>query len=128
MKLNEFIDEDKPREKMSRFGVEYLSDSELLSILLRTGTKKESVNELSSRILKEYKSLKNLSEASLNNLCSIDGIKESKATIILAAFEIGKRAFKNDNKKLKLRNTFDIFNHYKDEFINVKQEKFYVLF
>ena len=58
MKINELIKEEKPREKLKRLGVKYLSDSELLSIILRTGNKNEAVNELSSRVLKEIGGVK----------------------------------------------------------------------
>ena len=128
MKLKDYIEEDKPREKLEKLGSENLSDSELLSILLRVGSKSESVNELSTRILKENDGLKGLSELSLEKLCEVEGIKKSKATTILAAFEIGKRLASNRPKKLKLRNSDEIFAYYKNEFIGAKQEKFYALY
>ena len=58
MKIKDMLNEEKPREKLSRLGVESLSDSELLSIILRTGNKNESVNELSTRYLKVLEELK----------------------------------------------------------------------
>ncbi len=128
MKLKDYIEEDKPREKLEKLGSKNLSDSELLSILLRVGSKNESVNELSTRILKENDGLKGLSELSLEKLCSIEGIKKSKATTILAAFEIGKRSIENKPKKLKLKNSDEIFTYYRNDFIGAKQEKFYALY
>ena len=104
----------------------FLSDCELLQILLRCGTKNESVNELSNKLLKEAGSLKNLSEFGYHKLSNIKGIKESKACLLLSAFEIAKRINSSDNK-FKLINSRDIYDFFKDEFINVKQEVFYVL-
>lgn len=127
MKLSEYLNEDKPREKLKEKGVKSLSDSELLCILLRTGNKNESVNELSSRILKESGGLKRLSEMSQHKLSLIKGVKDSKASIILAAFELGKRCLNFGREKLKMNNTYDIFNYFKNDFINEKQEHFYVL-
>ena len=127
MKLKEYIKEDKPREKLEKIGVENLSDSELLCILLRTGNKNESVNELSNRILKESNGLINLMNMSLHRLTSIKGIKLSKASILLSALEIGKRSLNYNREKLKMNNTLDIFNYFKNDFINERKEHFYVL-
>lgn len=127
MKLKDYINEEKPREKLKSNGVKNLSDSEILSILLRTGTKKESVNELSTRLLKEAGSLKVLCEMSYNRLCEIEGIKSSKASTILAAVELSKRAQKEYNSKIKFNNSLDIFNYYRNDFIGEKQEHFYIL-
>ncbi len=127
MKFKEIIQEEKPREKLKRQGVESLSDSELLSILLRTGSKNESVDELSTRILKEIGGLNKLSNMSLNMLIKIKGIKLSKASTILTALELSKRIHDKENKNIKLNSTTKIFNYYKNEFKNMKQEKFYVL-
>ena len=125
MKLKDYLDEDKPREKLIKYGSSFLSDSELLCILLRTGTKSKSVNELSSELLKKYDGFPNMVELSFNEIIKNNGIK-SKAATLLAAFEIAKRIDNNTNK-IKLTNSIDIFNKYKNEFKNEKQEKFYVL-
>ncbi len=127
MKLKERLEYDKPREKLSNFGVSTLTDSELLAILLRTGSKNESVMDLSTRILKEIGGLNNLSQMSLSMLLKIKGIKLSKASIIMSAFELGKRVHKKTEKKLKLNSTEEIFNYYRYEFTNAKQESFHIL-
>lgn len=126
MKYKDKLDEEKPREKLRLYGVEYLSDTELLSILLRTGNKDNSVEELSNNILKTIGGLSNLKNIGLNTLTNIKGVKTSKASTILASLELGKRVYKTTNK-LKLNNTIDIFNAYRYDFTNVKQEKFFVL-
>lgn len=127
MKLKEIIDNEKPREKLEKYGVENLTDSELLSIILRTGNKKESVNELSTRILKEIGSLSKLNSLTLSSLTKLDGIKLSKASTILASFEMGRRVFNRTEEKIKLNNTTKIFDYYKNEFKGATQERFYIL-
>ncbi len=127
MKFKEIIENEKPREKLKSLGVENLTDSELLAILLRTGNKDESVLELSMRLLKEASSLNKLSTMSINNLSKIKGIKLSKASIIVAAFELGRRSLKNIDKKVQLNNSEKIYNYFKNDFKNEKQEKFYVI-
>lgn len=126
MKLKELISEDKPREKLLKKGVEYLTDSELLAIILRTGNKSESVTELSNRILKRIGGVKNLKNMTINTLTQIEGIKLGKASSILASFELAKRALKND-EPIKFKNTIDMYNYIKNDFLYELQEKFIIL-
>ena len=126
MKLKELINEDKPREKLLKKGAEYLTDSELLAIILRTGNKSESVTELSNRILKSIGGVKNLKNMTINTLTQIEGIKLGKASSILASFELAKRALKN-NEPIKFKNTIDMYNYIKNDFLYELQEKFIIL-
>lgn len=126
MKLKELISEDKPREKLLKKGAEYLTDSELLAIILRTGNKSESVIELSNRILKRIGGVKNLKNMTINTLTQIEGIKLGKASSILASFELAKRALKND-EPIKFKNTIDMYNYIKNDFLYELQEKFIIL-
>lgn len=126
MKLKELISEDKPREKLLKKGAEYLTDSELLAIILRTGNKSESVTELSNRILKRIGGVKNLKNMTINTLTKIEGIKLGKASSILASFELAKRALKND-EPIKFKNTIDMYNYIKNDFLYELQEKFIIL-
>ena len=126
MKLKELISEDKPSEKLLKKGAEYLTDSELLAIILRTGNKSESVNELSNRILKRIGGVKNLKNMTINTLTQIEGIKLGKASSILASFELAKRALKND-VPIKFKNTIDMYNYIKNDFLYELQEKFIIL-
>lgn len=126
MKLKDVIDEEKPREKLRRLGPKGLSDSELLSIILRTGNKDESVNELSNKILKEIGGVKGLKEMTLNSLMKVKGIKLSKASIIIASFELAKRG-SFAYTKVKFRNVEDMYNYVKLDYIDFTQEKFIIL-
>ena len=126
MKLKELINEDKQREKLLKKGAEYLTDSELLAIILRTGNKSESVTELSNRILKRIGGVKNLKNMTINTLTKIEGIKLGKALSILASFELAKRALKND-EHIKFKNTIDMYNYIKNDFLYELQEKFIIL-
>lgn len=126
MKLKELISEDKPREKLFKKGAEYLTDSELLANILRTGNKSESVTELSNRILKRIGGVKNLKNMTINTLTQIEGIKLGKASSILASFELAKRALKND-EPIKFKNTIDMYNYIKNDFLYELQEKFIIL-
>ncbi len=78
--------EERPRERLIKNGAAALSDSELLAIILRTGSRQENVINLSQRLLSEY-NLKQLSTINIAQLMSVHGIKESKAAQIAACFE-----------------------------------------
>ncbi len=81
---------DKPREKLIREGFDSLTDYELLAIILSTGTKDKSVIDLSKEILEIF-SYEELLEIEVNELIDIRGIKEAKATRVVAALQLGKR-------------------------------------
>ncbi len=83
--------DDRPREKLYKYGAESLSDSELLAILLRTGSKNFSVIELAQNLIKENNNLVGLVNKSVDELVKIKGIGKDKAVTLLAAFEIAKR-------------------------------------
>ncbi|RLQ98058.1 RadC family protein [Falsibacillus albus] len=89
--IRDYPQEERPRERLAFNGAKSLSNQELLAILLRTGTKSESVVHLSNRVLKHFDGLRLLKDASLEELTSIKGIGEAKAIQILAAIEMGTR-------------------------------------
>ncbi len=121
--------DEQPREKALKYGFSSLSDAELLAILLRTGTKELNVKELALEILKEMNNLNGLQNSRISKLSSIKGVGKVKAITILAALELGKRFNKENNfKALKIRETKDVYNAYKDELENDVQEKFMAVF
>jgi DNA repair protein RadC len=83
---------ERPRERLIHHGANALSNAELLAIILRTGTAQENVLHLAERILARYQGLQGLSQTSPEELQQVAGLGEAKATQILAALEIGKRA------------------------------------
>lgn len=83
--------EDRPRERLERYGAENLSNLELLAILLRVGTAKLSVLHLAEMLLARFNNLTTLSRASITELSEIRGMGLSKAVQLLAAFELGRR-------------------------------------
>lgn len=85
-------EEDRPQEKLLKFGPNTLSNSELIAVILRTGTKEENVVMLSQRILKEdEKGLRNIAEGSIEKFKSYKGISDVKAAKLMAVAEISKR-------------------------------------
>lgn len=126
--IKDIPESERPRERLKAVGVNNISDRELVAIILKSGTKEKSVNDLSIELLKKYK-LGELKDISLQELTSIKGIGEVKAIELLASIELGKRIFLNKNISYKkLDNPEKIFKHTKYLFHNLKQEYFYCLY
>lgn len=93
---------DRPREKANRYGIENLSDTELLAILLGQGYQGSNAIELSTTLLNKYGGLNHLSEVSIKELKKNKGIKDAKALILATVFEIHYRllskAAENNNE------------------------------
>ena len=90
--INQWAEEDRPREKMMLHGVSALSNAELLAILIGSGNTEDSAVELMRKVLAEYhNNLAELGKASIDELCRFKGIGPAKAIAILAASELGKR-------------------------------------
>ncbi|WP_279287311.1 RadC family protein [Peptostreptococcus russellii] len=120
--------DEMPREKMMSKGVKYLSNSELLAILIRTGNKKYNALELSSMIIKKSENgIRSLHEMSIDELCNIDGVGPSKATIIKAALELGNRVSNYIPEKYKIKNPWDIYIYYMEEMRYMKKEVFKIV-
>lgn len=99
MKIKDLPKIERPREKLIAKGAENLKDSELLAILLRTGTIGKNVIEIASQILSRY-SKKRLLQMTYQDLSKISGIDSAKATTLLAAFELSKRALEVNDTNL----------------------------
>ena len=82
---------ERPRERMQKYGAEALSTAELIAVLIRSGTRGESVLLTAQKLLSNFGNLQNIASASLEELSRIKGIGLSKATQIKAAFELGRR-------------------------------------
>lgn len=96
-------------------GEKSLSNSELLAILLRTGTRNKNAIELAHYIInKDAQGIRYLHEMTIQELCEIDGIGISKATQIKAALELGIRVASFKPTKYKVKNPWDIYKYYMD--------------
>lgn len=92
LKISDWSEADRPREKLRDKGAETLSDAELLAILIGSGSTKESAVALMQRILSACdNNLNTLGKMSLHELMQYNGIGEAKAITIIAACELGKR-------------------------------------
>ena len=129
LRMREVHEADRPRERFLRQGPESLSNQELLAILLRTGTKNESVLTLANRILVQFEKLHALKHATVEEMMEIKGVGEAKAIQILAAIELGKRlAQKELDNKFTIRSPEDAANYLIPELAPLQQEHFVALY
>jgi DNA repair protein RadC len=98
LKVKELPSEERPREKALAFGIDSLSNRELLAIILKTGCKNISVLEIADEILRVSGGISNLGKIELNELIRIKGIKEVKAIELIASLEFAKRVSYGDSK------------------------------
>ena len=121
--------EERPRERFIKYGVESLSNEELLSIILKTGTKDRSVKSLAMDLLNSIDNISELKNITVNKLLSIKGIGVVKAIEIISSIELGRRIY-IDKKVMKKRltNPHDIYLENKYLFLDKKQEYFYCLY
>ncbi len=91
LRINELPASERPRERLKESGPASLSNSELLAIILRTGTAAENVLGLASRLLSRFGGLVGLARASLGELCAERGVGQAKAAQLKAALELGRR-------------------------------------
>ena len=92
LNINQWAEEDRPREKMMALGAQALSDAELLAILVGSGSPQEDAVSLMKRILNDCNNnLNTLGKMTLRQLCEYNGVGPAKAITILAACELGKR-------------------------------------
>lgn len=110
MKIKDLSVELRPREKLIKYGTHNLANEELIAILIGSGIKGKSAIELANDIMKKY-NLREFSELSYENLVKIKGINISKATSILAAFEIAKRSLSFEFEDLILSNASDVYRY-----------------
>lgn len=129
IKMKDVPKEERPRERLLKYGESYLSNQELLAILLGSGTKNYTVMDLANRILMHFEGLKLLSEATIEELTAIRGIGKAKGVVILAAIELGKRIqqYKPDEKYV-VRSPEDGANFVMEEMRTLNQEHFVTLF
>lgn len=130
VKIKDLPINERPRERLINCGVENLSNEELLAIILKTGTKDTSVKVLASEILASVDNISDLQNKNYKQLLKTKGIGPSKATVLLAAIELGKRINNKVNNihNLKADNPNAIFEYYSSLLGRKKQEHFYAIY
>ena len=91
-RIHDIPENDRPRERLLRLGPQALSDAELIALFINTGTKGENALQIGQRILRDYKSLRDLSRLEPAVLRKIKALGPAKTALLAAAFELGRRS------------------------------------
>lgn len=128
--INQWAEDDRPREKFLLKGKSSLSDSELLAILIGSGSRNESAVQLCQRILaSSQNNLNLLGKLSIQQLMNFKGIGEAKAISIAAALELGRRRREEEVIELKkITSSKAVFDIMQPLIGELQHEEFWVLF
>lgn len=129
IKIRDVPKEDRPRERLLSLGANFLSNQELLAILLVSGTKSESVMDLANRVLMHFEGLRLLNDATIEELTAIKGIGSAKGVLLLAAIELGKRLHQyRPHERYVIRSPEDGADYVMEEMRHLNQEHFVALY
>ena len=133
--IKEMPEDERPQEKLIKFGPDYLSNAELLALIIRTGNRKgDSAINTATKVLRSLRTandsngLNSLKNANLSNLMQVDGIGEAKAAMILAAVQLGIRlAVSSNGTKIRVTSPSIAANYVLSEMSVLEQEHFRVM-
>lgn len=127
--IKDWAEEDQPREKLLKKGKQVLSDAELLAILIRVGSNKESALDLAKRLLANVENnLNELAKFEPKDFMKFHGIKTAKAVTIAAALELGRRRQLADIKERpQVRSSRDSYNLIAPILQDLPHEEFWIL-
>lgn len=127
--IRDYPEDERPRERLIQDGPQSLSNHELLAIMLRTGSKDESVLQLANRLLTTFEGLRLLKDASVDEMMSIKGIGSAKAVQIMAAVELGRRIHRLQYEdRYVIRSPEDAANYVMEDMRFLTQEHFVCLY
>ena len=119
--------EERPREKAIYYGIETLSNQELVAVILRTVNKEMSVLNLAQFLLDEIGGFQELKDIDYQRLIQIKGIKQAKAIELMACIELAKRMQSKQSIKNRIRQPKDAYAYIKNKLMFEKQEKVVLL-
>lgn len=128
MSMQNWPEQDRPRERLIRQGPQSLSDSELLAIFLRTGLPGKSAVDLAREIIHQFGSLQQLNQVTLTQWCSVPGLGEAKFAQFKACLEMASRCLNHQLQETSLLNRPDLLERFVRAQIGMSTvEKFLVI-
>ena len=119
---------ERPRERLLAYGPSSLNTYELLAIILRTGTKENSVIDVAKHFVNDLNSLSDLKDKTIDEMIKVKGIGKTKAIILKASIELGRRINENRMDKIQITSpkiVFDLLNY---DLRDLKQEVLIALY
>ena len=130
-RINEWPDDERPRERLLNFGAAGLSTAHLLAIILRTGSRDKSAVELARELMISFSSLQGIDDAAAAELTSIKGMGSAKSAQVKAAFELGRRLLQSEGNGAaanpSFKNSREVFEYFRPRFYGLKKERFICL-
>ncbi|MCD6277886.1 DNA repair protein RadC [candidate division WOR-3 bacterium] len=127
MKIKYWPENERPRERAKNYGIESLSNAELLAIIIGKGARDLSAVDLGRELLRRFKNLKGLGNAHIEDLKKIKGIKDAKALAISAVFELARRyQSSREERKWVLGSPEEVYDYYSPKLSHLSHEEFHV--
>jgi len=127
-KITRWPKKERPRERLLQHGPQYLTETELLGILLGKGTIKKTAIDLARELLERYESLQKLFSRAPSELTIVKGIGSAKAATLSAAFELSRRIrSQGETVKKSFKRSSDVANHYLPLVKDLRKEIFKIL-
>lgn len=129
LRILQWAEEDRPREKLMLQGRTSLTEAELIAILIGSGSRELSAVELSKQILAQNQNdLNQLAKLSVNDLMQFKGIGEAKAISIVSALELGRRRKETDqSERTQIRSSKDVYQYIKPKLLDQPVEQFWII-
>ncbi len=126
--IKELPEEERPREKMIKFGADRVSNAELLAIIIRTGSRRDSAIALAEKILSKAESLRELPLLTVEELMELNGVGLAKGVQIKAALELGRRMASSIRQEIKgVSSPKDVAEYLMEEMRYYQKEYFKVI-
>ena len=128
LKIKDLPLEERPRERLIHNGSEHLAPTELIAIILRTGSANRTAINLAEELMVKFKDLRGLAKASVSEISQFSGLGQVKAVQLKAAFELGRRVFMLNPVQLpSISKPQDIYELLKASFQDLDREHFKVI-
>lgn len=128
MKIQEMNEEQRPREKALRHGIEALSDLDLIALLISSGTKNHDVYQIAQDIIRKSDGFSRLFDMHIHEFMEIQGIREVKALQIVASIELCKRALQASTYQMVIQSPDDVVQWFEMELGTKQQEHFVAVY
>lgn len=125
--IRTWAEEDRPREKLASRGVQSLTDTELLTILIGHGTRRHSAMDIARLLIEQFGGIRGLARASLPELSSLPGIGMVKAVTLAAVFELLRRKQAAAPERKQIRSSADAFALFYPSLADLDREEMVIL-